>query len=103
MSRALRYLPEGRMSSINQHQGHQDRVAENVGLMRRLSSHLNGTRPIERDSEKTDRVLGTKIVRQKTVGYLGRTQAAINGSFDKSAGICLSSYASRRSRTCQVA
>jgi hypothetical protein len=30
MSRALRYLPEGQMSSISYHQGHQDRVAESV-------------------------------------------------------------------------
>jgi hypothetical protein len=30
MSRALRYLPEGQMSSISYHQGHQDRVAENA-------------------------------------------------------------------------
>ena len=37
-----------------------------------LSSHLSGHHPIERDSHKTDGVLGTKIVRHKTGENLGR-------------------------------
>jgi hypothetical protein len=45
-----------------------------IDLMCRHSSPLNGTRPIERDSEETDGVLDTKSVRQQTYGNLGRAR-----------------------------
>ena len=53
MSRALRYLPEGQMSSISHHQGSQDCVAEIVPMMRGHSGRLSGHRSIELDSDKT--------------------------------------------------
>jgi hypothetical protein len=58
-------------------------VRENVGLAGCLSSHLAGHHPIERDSHKTDGVLGTIVVRQKTYGNPGmhRQRAASYGGF----------------------
>jgi len=45
MSRASRYLPEGKMSSINYHQGHLDRVAEKVRIMPAAKERLRPLRP----------------------------------------------------------
>jgi hypothetical protein len=41
-------------------------MAKNVPLMRDHLSHFNDHHPIEHDSQETDRVLGTRIVRRKT-------------------------------------
>jgi hypothetical protein len=49
----LRYPAAGQMSSFEGSHEAKVVVAENVGLMRRLSSHLSSRRPIERDSEET--------------------------------------------------
>jgi hypothetical protein len=48
-------------------------VSGMVQLMRRASSFLVSHHSVERDSRKTDGVLGTKIVRRKTDENLGRT------------------------------
>src|SRR4029077_14716473 len=41
-------------------------VSKNVALMRSLLSHFNVHHPIERDSQETDGVLRTQIVRRRT-------------------------------------
>jgi hypothetical protein len=42
-----------------------------VDLMPARSSPLSGDRHVERNSQETDGVLGTKIGHRKTVEYLG--------------------------------
>jgi hypothetical protein len=48
------------MSSLETYQGRLERALNNVGLLRYLSNHLNGDRPVELDSEETYNFLTRK-------------------------------------------
>jgi hypothetical protein len=56
-------------------------VPKNVRLVRSLSSHFTGRHPIEPDSRETYGVLGTRIVRRKTIENLGRGRRSSIGPF----------------------
>lgn len=64
MSRALRYLPGGQMSSIEGYQARQDRVSKNVGMMLGFFLAIGRRGSGRPNSRKTDAVLRTKIVRR---------------------------------------
>src|SRR5262245_46359522 len=67
--------------ALPREQDRHPRVSRNVALMSGLKSHFNGHRPIERDSQETDGVFGTQIVRRKTDENLGRSRSIINEWF----------------------
>src|SRR5437867_7625960 len=68
MDRTLRYPREREMPSFEGYEGRENRVAENVGLMRGGSSHFDSSRPVEADSHKTLGFSGRKSCVTKRTG-----------------------------------
>src|SRR6267142_552835 len=97
---SLRYSRDGPMSSLGPIKAGKAGVSANVGLMRRVSSHLGCDHRIEGDSRKTDGILGTEIVRQKTYGNLGRARRSDRGGLLTCLEIRLGSRDKPRSLRC---